>query len=105
MPIPSTQSELIRTVRGDRSQVEFARTLGVDRSCLSRYEREVLGAPPSVINYCLAEIRRLHLAGQGERQPITDALKRAREVVIALERLGEPTKRGSENQANRKGMT
>ena len=43
---PQTQSELIKLARGDMSQVEFARLLGCDRSCLSRYEREVLGAPP-----------------------------------------------------------
>src|SRR2546427_3123093 len=47
---PTRQSELIRQARGQRTQAEFAKLLGVDRSCLSRYEREQLGAPTSVIN-------------------------------------------------------
>ncbi len=86
MNLPSSQAELIRLARGARSQAEFARLLGVDRSCLSRYEREILGAPPSVITACLrAVVQQLHAVVP---QPInlSDALLSAREVVSALER-------------------
>lgn len=60
--------------------------LGVDRSCLSRYESERLGAPPSVITYCLREVGR-QLAGSAlESSSVVEALAHAREVVAALER-------------------
>lgn len=85
---PTRQADLIRTARGGRSQADFARVLGVDRTCLSRYEREVLGAPPSVINHCLSEISRL--SGQlGTVPPSVDsALSSARELVRVLEQIG-----------------
>ena len=84
---PTRQADLIRAARADLSQAEFARRLGVDRTCLSRYEREVLGAPPSVINHCLAEISRL--AGQQDAgaQSVAGALTRARELVRVLEQV------------------
>lgn len=56
---PSSQGELLRQVRGERSQAEFAALLGVERSCLSRYENEKIGAPVAVLNYCLAQVARV----------------------------------------------
>lgn len=84
--LPTSQSELIRTARGRRSQAEFARLLDVDRSCLSRYESEQLGAPPSVITYCLREVGRQLVGAVLEPSSLIEALTHAREVVAALER-------------------
>ncbi len=86
MTFPTSQSQLIRLARGERSQAEFAQLLGVDRSCLSRYEREILGAPPSVITYCLSALSRQTQGITGTGTPLEQALERARELVAALER-------------------
>lgn len=104
MFLPSSQAELIRLARGSRSQAEFARVLGVDRSCLSRYEREVLGAPPSVITACLRTVvQQLHAADPGTPN-LSEALLNAREVVSALERAtgtGRPRRTPGRNQNSR----
>lgn len=83
---PNSQGELIRTARGSRSQSEFAKLVGCDRSCLSRYEHETLGAPTSVINYCLRSLQEGAAREGGVTSPIQDALAHAREAVAALER-------------------
>ena len=85
--IPKSQSEMIRRVRGNRSQSAFARELGCDRSCLSRYENESLGAPTTVINYCLKAISQEEPQPSGLGSPIDRALRQAKEVVATLERL------------------
>ena len=87
MKVPNSQGELIRTVRGKRSQSEFARTLGCDRSCLSRYENESLGAPTSVINFCLKAIAQEIPEQTPTGLPIDAAMRHAKEVVFALERM------------------
>lgn len=64
----------------------FARVLNVDRTCLSRYESEKLGAPTRVINYCLARVAALG----GSDSPASDidrALLLAKEAVQSLERV------------------
>ena len=91
MQIPQSQGELIRTVRGKRSQVAFSRELGCDRSCLSRYENESLGAPTSVINFCLNAISQVTPHQSVKGLPIEVALRHANEVVAALERLKSQT--------------
>lgn len=93
--LPATQAELIRTARGERTQAEFARLLQVDRTCLSRYERELLGAPPSVINHCLAEIGRHLAALHNSQRSISGALDQARGLVRTLERIDLSSNRGS----------
>lgn len=91
---PQSQSELIKLARGDRPQVEFARLLGCDRSCLSRYEREVLGAPPHVISKCLQLVAAL-LAGQRPQwQPFDKALSHVRQAVAELEQLQVTSSQG-----------
>lgn len=89
--LPQSQGELIRTVRGKRSQVAFAHELGCDRSCLSRYESELLGAPTSVINFCLKAISQEMRQPGAMGLPIDVALRNAKEVVTALERLKSST--------------
>lgn len=84
---PTSQAELIRTARGARTQAEFAEFLGCDRSCLSRYEREQLGASPAVIGQCLQIVAMSQRGSDGRRSPYEVALKRARLVVDELERL------------------
>jgi len=75
---PTRQSELLRQARGARTQAEFAKVLKVDRSCLSRYEREQLGAPTAVINHCLGAI-----AAQLNSQPVeTDPIRRALRLTL-----------------------
>lgn len=86
---PTSQSELIRVARGTRTQAEFAKLLGCDRSCLSRYEREQLGAPPSVISTCLDIVARLMRTNGEKQRPYERALLQARRVVAELEMLGE----------------
>lgn len=85
--VPRTQSQLIRLARGDLTQAEFAQALGVDRTCLSRYERERLGAPPSVINRCLDTLARRLESLPIRTEGVAEALDRARAVVATLEKI------------------
>ncbi len=84
---PTSQAELVRAARGDRTQAEFAQLLGCDRSCLSRYEREQLGAPPAVISQCLRIVAMSAVARGGGPRPYERALVQARRVVEELEML------------------
>ena len=82
---PRSQGELVRRARGTRTQKQFSQILGVERSCLSRYESEKLGAPTKVLNHCLSAI-----AAQigGEPTDVTglaQALIHARQAVFCLE--------------------
>ena len=82
---PTSQGQLIRAVRGERTQAEFARALRIDRSCLSRYESEALGAPTAVINHCLAALAS-SLATAGSKWLVEEALEHARLTVASLEK-------------------
>ncbi len=82
---PTSQGELIRAARADSTQAAFARLLGVDRSCLSRYESEVLGAPTSVINACLRTIAQQSMDGCSGSSGLDRSLKLARELIAELE--------------------
>jgi len=82
---PTSQGQLLRAARGDATQVEFAKRLGVDRSCLSRYESEALGAPTSVINACLQSLAARVGSPTSASSPIEAALAHARQAVAALE--------------------
>lgn len=86
LPFPRSQGELIRAARGARSQKEFAQVLQVDRTSLSRYESEQLGAPTSVINFCLKALADAQDA-QTARAHLTRALEHARLAVGELERV------------------
>lgn len=66
------------------SQADFARVLKVDRSCLSRYESERLGAPTSVLNHCLGAIA-AQLDQAINDDPIQKALHHTRSAMAALE--------------------
>jgi hypothetical protein len=69
--------------------LEFAKVLGVERSCLSRYESEQLGAPTKVLNYCLSAIAaQPGLTGIADH-PVDQALAHARQAVDLLERAKE----------------
>lgn len=82
---PTRQSELLRLARGTRTQAEFAKVLKVDRSCLSRYEREQLGAPTTVINHCLGAIA-AQMSGQlVETDPVRRALRLTIDATRELE--------------------
>lgn len=85
---PKSQRELLIAARGALSQAKFAAQLGVDRSCFSRYEREELGAPTSVLNYCLAHVARVHAQGESD-SPVRQALAHLQCATRALEDLGE----------------
>lgn len=88
---PSSQKELIRAVRGARSQAEFARDLKVDRSTVTRYENETLGVPTNVINHCLLVVAAQ--IGRGEVSPIRDELlEKLSAVLDDLERVAEQTR-------------
>ena len=68
------------------SQTQFARVLGVDRSCLSRYEGEKLGAPTTVLNYCLRAVAaQMSTDSPVQEQPLERVLRSARDVVAGLE--------------------
>lgn len=97
--LPSSQAELIRAARGVRTQAEFAKALGVDRTCLSRYEREVLGAPPSVITQCLREVVRMLHTTNADRAALSSALRCAREVVSTLESATQSSQPGKAEDA------
>jgi len=82
---PTTQGELIRAARGSRTKVEFAQIVGVDRSCLSRYESEDLGAPTRLINFCLNEVVAAVQARSTQGPQVYEALAHARLAVKMLE--------------------
>lgn len=82
---PNSQHQLLLAARGERSQAEFARVLGVNRSSLSRYENEVLGAPVAVINYCLSVIARDRARPPDSQVEL--ALDLVRSAAAALERI------------------
>lgn len=82
---PRTQGQLIQLARGGISQRDFAARLGVDKSCMSRYESGKLGAPVKVIDYCLQELASQLETGNFERLRVTEALSFARRTVAALE--------------------
>lgn len=84
---PNSQGELIRSARGSRTQAEFARIVGCDRSCLSRYEHETLGAPAEVITRCLQIVAAALISAGQPLRPYERALTHAREAVAELERL------------------
>lgn len=83
---PTSQAELIKMARGTRTQAQFAAALGVDRTCLSKYESEKLGAPASVISYCLRAIAPLDKMPSGESM-LRRALWSARQTLSTLEEL------------------
>jgi hypothetical protein len=85
-PFPRSQGELIRAARGPRTQKEFALVLDVDRTSLSRYESEKLGAPTAVINFCLQAVADAQGAG-ATRAHLAKALEHARMAVGELERV------------------
>jgi len=81
---PTSQGELLAAARGAATQAEFAKRLGVDRSCLSRYEREQLGAPTAVLNYCLKVVAD-RLADFEGASMVDQALAHVRRAANALE--------------------
>jgi DNA-binding XRE family transcriptional regulator len=90
---PTTQGELLRQARGERSQAEFALALEVDRTCLSRYENEKLGAPTSVLNHCLSAIAAQLQGGESTESPVDRALRHSRSVVRELEQAASSGKK------------
>lgn len=94
MWMPKSQSELIRTARGERSQADFSKMLGCDRSCLSRYEHETLGAPPQVITRCLQIVATMQQKSDLHGRPFDRALDLARQAVAELESLQAPSSSG-----------
>jgi len=86
MAYPVSQSELIRAARAARTKTEFARVLGVDRTCLGRYESEELGAPTKVLNYCLRAIASREPATADAIATVEEALTLAKQTVGLLER-------------------
>jgi hypothetical protein len=93
LQFPTSQGELIKRARGENTQSAFAIKLGVDRTCLSRYESEKLGAPTRVLNYCLRAIA-AH-AGQSVEggRPVEKALEHVRQAVDFLERATQSERR------------
>ncbi len=87
MQLPQSQGELIRWARGQRTQAEFAAAHGIDKSCLSRYEAEKLGAPTKLINHCLRELASAAVTEPQTRDDLGGALENARRTVALLERL------------------
>ena len=88
MPVgafPTSQGDLIRIARGDRTKTAFAKVLDVDRTCLSRYESEQLGAPTAVLNHCLRAIAAQHGGLGTDATPVERALQLARDAVRELE--------------------
>ncbi|WP_019450432.1 helix-turn-helix domain-containing protein [Cupriavidus sp. BIS7] len=84
MAYPRSQAELVRRARGERTQKEFATLLGVEKSCLSRYESGKLGAPTRVIDACLALIADSMDADMATTA-VQEALKYSRMVVSLLD--------------------
>lgn len=75
--------------RGDRTKTSFAKVLNVDRTCLSRYESEQLGAPTAVINHCLRAIAAQRDATGANVTPVDRALQLTRDAVRELEAISD----------------
>lgn len=86
LDFPRSQGELIKRARGGNTQSAFAKELGVDRTCLSRYESEKLGAPTKVLNYCLRAIAAHAGVAEAGGRPVELALEHVRQAVGFLER-------------------
>ncbi|MBO7752272.1 helix-turn-helix transcriptional regulator [Burkholderia gladioli] len=84
---PRSQGELLRWARGTNTQADFAATTGVSKSALSRYEREQLGAPVSLINYCLARMAEALSEQSHTENALEGALENAKRTVLLLEGL------------------
>lgn len=70
------------------TQTQFAAALGVDRTCLSKYESEKLGAPASVITHCLQAVAPRDEAPAAE-STLRKALWSARQTLSTLEELAK----------------
>ncbi|MFO1315496.1 MAG: transcriptional regulator [Burkholderiales bacterium] len=92
---PTSQSELLKMARGALTQAQFAKALGVDRTCLSKYESEKLGAPASVISYCLRAIAPREVVTASDETMLRRALWSARQTLSTLEELSEARPTGS----------
>ncbi|QOT76326.1 helix-turn-helix domain-containing protein [Cupriavidus basilensis] len=88
---PETQGELIRWARGKSTQAEFAASLRINKSCLSRYESGKLGAPTHLINYCLRQLAEAVHGRHHAEVGLEGALENARRTVSLLEKLIEPS--------------
>lgn len=86
---PTSQAELLKMARGALTQAQFAEALGVDRTCLSKYESEKLGAPVSVISYCLRAIAPREGGPASDESKLRRALWSARQTLSTLEELSE----------------
>lgn len=82
---PTSQGQLIRLARDAKTQTQFAQDLGCDRTCLSRYESETLGAPTAVINQCLRMIATRLEKSEVPVGQLSQALTKARQLVATLE--------------------
>lgn len=82
---PTSQRQLIRLARDRKTQAQFAHELGCDRSCLSRYESESLGAPTAVINQCLRLVATQLEKSEASAGQLSQALTNARQLVATLE--------------------
>ena len=90
LPFPISQGELIKRARGQKPQAAFAKELGVDRTCLSRYESEKLGAPTKVLNYCLRAIAAHMEQSSAGARPVEQALEHVRQAAEFLEQATSP---------------
>lgn len=97
---PTRQRDLLLAARGSATQASFARQLGVDRSCLSRYEQEKLGAPVVVLNECLRLLAE-QLAGPPESTGIEQALSHVRLAAQALEQAAKIESQNLRRRARR----
>lgn len=86
---PTSQAQLLKMARGAMTQAQFAEVLGVDRTCLSKYESEKLGAPVAVISYCLRAIAPREMAPASGESMLRRALWSARQTLSTLEELSE----------------
>lgn len=84
---PTSQAELLKVARGGDTQAAFAIKLGVNKSSLSRYESEKIGAPTSVLNYCLQAVANQMQGGQ--TSAVQKALILVRRAAETLEKVEE----------------
>lgn len=98
---PTSQGQLIRLARDLKTQAQFALELGCDRSCLSRYESESLGAPTSVINQCLVLVATQLEKSNASAGQLSRALEKAKQLVETLE-MFEKTNPSTANNRRKK---
>jgi transcriptional regulator with XRE-family HTH domain len=72
---PFTVKGLIRLARGQRTQAQFARILGVKQDVLCKYEKGRTNPPVSVIEHCMREVQKADNKGPPSANALAERVR------------------------------